>query len=181
MCFCFFLNRCRDIKVLRLKGIGATIDDTVLKTLMCCPDLQVLDISGGEVTSAGLFHLSLFCTKLTELYLSGCKRVTNEGITAIAQRNGSTLRLLDMQGCSMVGDEAATSLARHCKEALEVVSFQCCPRLTQAGFLVVCISCHGLRHLTLKHCQVAEEHVEMLPDDIKEKLTIRLVKSGERL
>ena len=91
------------------------------------------------------------------------------------------MRLLDMQGCSMVGDEAATSLARHCKEALEVVSLQCCPRLTQAGFLVVCISCHGLRHLTLKHCQVAEEHVEMLPDDIKEKLTIRLVKSGERL
>ena len=45
----------------------------------------------------------------------------------------------------------------------------------------MCISCHGLRHLTLKHCQVAEEHVEMLPDDIKEKLTIRLVKSGERL
>ena len=55
---CFFLNRCRDIKVLRLKGIGATIDDTVLKTLMCCPDLQVMDISGGEVTSAGLIHLS---------------------------------------------------------------------------------------------------------------------------
>ena len=60
--------------------------------------------------------------------------MTNEGITAIAQRNGNTLRLLDMQGCSMVGDEAAT-LARHCKEALEVVSFSAAHGSHRRAFL----------------------------------------------
>ena len=164
---------------LRLKGVAASTGDETLRALgSSCPNLTLLDASGLNVTNLGVHALGDGCPRLATVLFSGCQRLGDLGVGALARGCGERLRLLDLQGCSTTSDETALALASHCA-GLHTVSFQCCPLLTDRGFNALCAGC-ALAHVTLKHCQVSEDAVREA-QRARPKLTVRVIPSGRRL
>ena len=164
------------LRELRLKGVSASVGDPTLAALGAhCPNLAILDASGLTITDAGVRALADGCTQLSHIFLAGCKRVGNEGVSALAANCGERLRLLDLQGCSTVGDVAALRLAECCP-SLSTVSFQCCPGLTDTGFAALVEHC-PLMHVTLKHCKVSQDSV-LQAQRAHPSLQVRTIRSG---
>jgi len=164
---------------LRLKGVAASTGDETLRALGSnCPNLTLLDASGLDVTNLGVDAIGLGCPLLATVLFSGCKRLGDLGVSALARGCGERLRLLDLQGCSTTSDESALALASHCA-GLHTVSFQCCPLLTDRGFNALCAGC-ALAHVTLKHCQVSEDAVREA-QRARPQLTVRVIPSGRLL
>jgi hypothetical protein len=120
--------------------------------------LHTLDASHGAVTDAGVAALAHGCRELSELVLSGCARVSDTGVCAVAAQCGGHLRTLDLAGCGHPSDAAALALAAHCGQLAEV-AFET-RALTDMGFTTLCRGCPSLRHVSLKHCAVSSAAVE---------------------
>lgn len=93
---------------------GMTITDETLKALSSMhPELRGLDISGcNKVSDQGLFYLSTACGKLTELNLSKVSLVTSTGFRAICL--AATLLNVKLDDCSQVDDEFLSVLSAAC-------------------------------------------------------------------
>jgi hypothetical protein len=55
-----------------------------------------------------------FACPLSEVRLTGCFRVTDDGVATLCRRFGASLTLLDLSGCPSVGDASMESIAAHC-------------------------------------------------------------------
>jgi hypothetical protein len=60
-------------------------DAAVVKLAQGCPGLTVLDVSDSSIGDAGLTALATHCPKLTSLVLHGCRKVTTQGVRALAE------------------------------------------------------------------------------------------------
>ncbi|KAA0160842.1 hypothetical protein FNF31_04100 [Cafeteria roenbergensis] len=55
-----------------------------------------------------------FACPLSALTLTGCHRITDDGVAALARRFGASLQALHLSGCRAVGDASLSALAEHC-------------------------------------------------------------------
>lgn len=134
-----------------LKDTG--LDDGDLEPIEQLPDILTLDLSGTDVTDAGLARIAAGPKDLTSLILDNTD-VTDEGLAAIAglsnlttlsiagtgvtdaglallPQNHSRLKSLTLMDCEKITNEGLKSIAR--LEALEAVSLANCRQITDEG------------------------------------------------
>lgn len=129
--------------------------------------LQDLRISGCfKVTDEGLQALSHHCKRLRSLAIKDCFDVTSVGVVHIA-RECSRLQEISMDGCYEVEDEALVALSRHdVRTSLEVVSFGDCTRITGEGIRALALGCPNLRDIDLLHVMsVGEDPLQCLSEN----------------
>lgn len=145
------------------------VDDACLTSiaLTLSGQLQGLGISGcSKVTDEGLQALAHHCKGLRRLAINDCCDVTSSGIVHIA-RQCNLLQEISMDGCYEVDDDALTALSRHeVHSSLQVVSFGDCTRITGEGIRALATGCPNLRDIDLLHVMsVGEDPLECLSEN----------------
>ena len=112
--------------------------------------LRSLDLSWASITDAGAAALASGggVGPLATLVFKGCDKLVGEGLTAVTERYGGTLRVLDLFGCFKLQASALCAAARHCS-ALEVLCVAQCPAVDAT----VAAATAELRSLDVRGCR----------------------------
>lgn len=103
---------------LRLSYVSITDDAVGMLTQM--PSLEILDISGNDISDRGLQQVTRN-VNIRELYLSDCNDITDKGIQSL--RSFVNLTGLSVDGCQYVTQKSLKTLG------LQRVSYQRCPNV----------------------------------------------------
>lgn len=120
------LNRFPNIVSMDLQAVLGVDDTTVslIAKLSGARRLHTLNLSSTRITDVGLASLVAVCTSLTQLRVSHCQPVSNEGAASVA-RACPQLKWIDVSATA-VHDNGMTELATHCPQ-LVFADFSWCP------------------------------------------------------
>src|SRR5438128_976114 len=66
---------------------------SIINIAQMCPNLEYLKIGSRKITDASLNQIACSCPKLQHLYLIMCKKITDNGICAIAKSHPNIFTL----------------------------------------------------------------------------------------
>jgi len=114
--------------------------------------LQVLNLSGCEITDVSLTAVAKHCSALQHLDICGCRKVSDVGVEAVALHCAS-LQYLDVAGID--ADEVRTEgeCARHYYNARM-------RRITDVALDALARHCTGLRHLNMNGSFITDAGLE---------------------
>jgi hypothetical protein len=112
-----------------------------------CDQLQDSDLS---ILFRGL-------NALTELSLSGCKKISERGFLELA-KSLSRLIKLDLS-YSNISDTALVEIISRCKN-LTSLNVSSCSQLSEKGILAAVKTGLSLQRLDIAHCHIAEEAIQ---------------------
>jgi hypothetical protein len=95
------LTTMRSLREVQYHHRNAQVTDEAVAVLAQIPDLEVLEIGGGEVTEQGLVHLKNL-PRLRELAISG-SGITDHGLKILAENNPRLTRL-DLSGANITDE-----------------------------------------------------------------------------
>lgn len=72
------------------------------------------------ITDESLLYISTACSKLTELYISNCIKITDAGITALVEKVGKKLTTLHYSQCTKCSNVALDSIINNCPRLQEL-------------------------------------------------------------
>lgn len=113
-------------------------------------ELQALDISGcARMSDKGVTAMATRCHKLTSLKLSNVVSITEESVAKLSVKRIDTLELA---GCVEIGDSSVTKCLRLCVN-LTVLNFSGCMLLTSSAIDDICQHSPKLRVFKLSRCR----------------------------
>ena len=114
------------------------------------PRLALLDLAGQCMLSDRCMHVVARLSRLRFLRIAGCLRVTDRGLSAVAQGvAGASLRHLDVSSVVFLGDAALHAIQGGCPRLLSL-HLQGLPDVTIHAVSELLTHCQCLREL---HCQ----------------------------
>jgi hypothetical protein len=129
------LYQCPNITHLSLRGNVRVNDNLLLEIIEseCANTIKSLNISScRKITDYGIGMVCFHLPNLTEIYLRGIYRLTDESLQYIAKFCGARLRLIDLHGLCLITDIGIKHLATSCP-SLEYLDLQNCVKLTGQG------------------------------------------------
>lgn len=115
--------------------------------------LQYLNLNGCVgVTDAGLKCLAQRCSTLETLALYYNAHITDDGVVPVIERNRATLKTLNFSGCRRIGDGTIKALARHCGPRLVDLDLTRTSSVSNVGLAFICGTMRGLTRLILYAC-----------------------------
>lgn len=150
---------------------------------LLCPEVTTLDLSGlSDITDDGLLAFLCGSRKLTSVKVSGCGKVTDRAVCAIAHQCGQSLRTLVLDGCKNVSDKGLKAISSHCifledldvsectigyeglrvlvdatGQTLSSLNLSGCVGITDKILPLIHKNCDGLLDLNLKNCSGLSE------------------------
>lgn len=118
---------CKSLEVLDLCGCRS-VADVCLQPISHLSNLTVLNLSGADVTDAGLSAFNQGSPPITRLSLRGCKRVTDRGVCHLLHGEGSfgrSLKELDLGYMPGISDKAIRAVVKAGVEITELCIRNC--------------------------------------------------------
>ncbi|XP_071380881.1 protein AMN1 homolog [Centroberyx affinis] len=140
----------KDKLVVKMTRRRKVTDENISQLLH--PGTQKLNLECCQVSDVALQQIC--CPHLKTIILAGCRRITSEGVIALASSCPS-LKVVDLKDCEGVTDEAVRALAHTCR-GLEVLSLQGCSTIGDAALLALAENCRLLHALCLSGTQVTD-------------------------
>jgi len=108
-------KECRVINHLSLAGCGACVTDEMIDSItFSLHKLKILDLSDCVNLSERIIKFLPRCPELSYLNLSGCKKISNQGILSFGEGNFIPgLQELHLNSCPKIDDNALTWIL-HC-------------------------------------------------------------------
>ena len=104
-------------------------DHHVMDVLTNHVNADLVEIIGlsqcGGITNDTLIQISNMCPQLEELYVRNCKKITDDGITAIAKKCGQQLKRLHYSLCKKCTDSALESVVNNCNQLEQLWAANC--------------------------------------------------------
>ena len=148
----------KNLKTLDLSECPFITDAGVKAIVEHCQNLEVLNLNGcRNVTSKGLEGFG--SRNLQVLDLSGCD-ISDELLLSIAPRSPN-LQSLNLHGCKNVADKGAEALAASCTN-LQSLNLHWCKNVTDKGVQAIAASCTDLQDLDLSHCSFSKPGLDAL-------------------
>jgi hypothetical protein len=145
---------------------GST-DEAVTSLARQSPNLKRLDLgvmATEGVSDVGLRELAEHCRLLEHLDLRGCKRVTLDGVVALVQACGPTLKTLVLHSCN-IGNNELRSIGEHCS-GLEALDIHRCTGVSNEGIRLLVTgpanTGRTLRHLDMSNLSIGDEALQHL-------------------
>lgn len=111
-----------------------------------CPDLTELDLSGCFNIENDGFRTIAKCSKLTALDLSKCRKITDGALKLLPK----TINKLSLSGCEEITDDGLLYIAEHFPD-LTVLDLSN-TKVTDDGIQAIAKHCKKLTHLDLQRC-----------------------------
>jgi len=166
----------RNLEKLYLSGVNRVLDDAFMALVLSLPKLSVIDVSDCyQLTSRGVQFLEKQTT-LSELYLTNCKNVTDDGLQAILRgcidltvvdvsylkdiTNATLklmaaklrhLRVLKVAYCTLISDSGVKALTK-LGSSLEELDLTGLIEVTDESIVAIARSCPQLKTLILRGC-----------------------------
>ncbi|XP_050204099.1 F-box protein At-B [Mercurialis annua] len=121
------LHNCRTLELLDLCGCKS-IADSCMGSILHLQKLTYLNLSGADITDAGLSILSQGSFRIWYLSLRGCKRITDKGISSLLHADGTivqTLAALDAGCMPGLSDNGIITIVTAGKEITELCIRNC--------------------------------------------------------
>ncbi|WCJ40423.1 RNI-like superfamily protein [Euphorbia peplus] len=140
------------IKNLKLVGNNSMSDECLEKIGLCCPNLELLDVSYcPTITEEGIIAVLRNCNGVTHLEMNRCMGIKNFEISFELPK----LETLHVQGPG-VDDETLVVIAKRCQRLLHL-NLEGCLNVTAKGVNEVVQNCTRLREINLKWCDNVKE------------------------
>ena len=147
-----------ELRELRLGGYSRTqsVNDEMLQPLSICKSLNILDISGCiRVTEQGLSPILVNLDRLTHLNLWNCLSLQSSSLSSVTTARFSLdLLELSLRGCHGINDDVFTHIA--CLKRLERLDMRSCEHITGRGLVLLSngrgAHCQNLHSLNMKGC-----------------------------
>jgi Leucine Rich repeat len=147
------LQKCPNMKVLGLSRCAAVSPEMLLRVPALCSLLKTVNLSHSpSVNDAVVAAVAKGCRRLSSLFLQYCVFVTDAGAQALAvEANAATLTALDLSGCARISDAGVSPIAELCT-GLTYLNLKGVNRVTEAGVTAVTHALWGLQYLSLEDC-----------------------------
>ncbi|XP_010242708.1 PREDICTED: F-box/LRR-repeat protein 12 [Nelumbo nucifera] len=106
---------------------------------------------GPNIESFHLYKLLTRFQQLSSLSLSGCTELSDSGLTLL-QRYGSNLQSLYLDCCFRITDGGLSAVANGCPSLTSVSLYRC--NITDAGLESLAKFCSSLKDMNLSHCSL---------------------------
>ncbi|OAY24233.1 F-box/LRR-repeat protein 3 isoform X1 [Manihot esculenta] len=137
-------SKLKDLDLYRSTGIT---DVGITAVAVGCPALEIINLAyNDKATDASLRSLST-CLNLRALEIRGCRRVSSEGLSAIAT-GCRKLMVLDLKKCFNINDNAMLPLAQFSKNLKQINLSYC--SVTDVGLLAL-TGFNCLQNMTILH------------------------------
>lgn len=124
-----------------------------------CTKLQNLYLRRcGRITDVGVEYITKFCINLRELSLSDCHQITDFAMRHLSNLN---LRYLSIAKCRNVSDVGVKFIVKHCKK-LRYLNVRGCEAVSDDGVEYLSNHCRRMKSLDIGKCDVTDEGLEVL-------------------
>ncbi|KAI4374216.1 hypothetical protein MLD38_012232 [Melastoma candidum] len=151
---------------------GIPVTPTLADGLKKLSMLQTLKLDGCMVTISGLKALGDCCASLTEISLSKCAGVTDEGLSFLVTKHGQ-LKKFDLTCCRKITEVSIAHITRSCT-ALTSLRMESCTLVPKEAFMLIGQRCAYLEELDLTENEIDDEGLEY----ISRCTRIRVLKLG---
>ncbi|KAK2647464.1 hypothetical protein Ddye_014953 [Dipteronia dyeriana] len=122
--------------------------------------LQSIKLDGCVVTCAGLKAIGNLCVSLTELSLSKCLGVTDEGLSSVVTKHRE-LRRLDITCCREITDVSIAHITNSCTN-LTSLRMESCTLVPREAFVLIGQRCPILEELDLTDNEIDDEGLKSI-------------------
>lgn len=117
--------------------------------------LQSIKLDGCKVTSSGLKAIGNWCVSLSELSLSKCLGVTDEGIFSLVTKH-KDLKKLDITCCRKITHASVAHITSFCT-SLVSLKMESCSLIPAEAFVLIGQQCHFLEELDVTDNEIDDE------------------------
>ena len=117
--------------------------------------LQSVKLDGCPVTSAGLKAIGNWCISLSELSLSKCLGVTDEGLSSLVTKH-KDLKKLDITCCRKITDVSIAYITSSCTN-LTSLRMESCTLVPSEAFVFIGQQCQFLEELDLTDNEIDDK------------------------
>ncbi|KAI3441434.1 uncharacterized protein J3R85_002345 [Psidium guajava] len=122
--------------------------------------LESMKLDGCLATTSGLKAIGNCCLSLTELSLSKCSGVTDDGLSFFVTKH-KQLRKLDITCCREITDVSIAHITSSCP-ALTSLRMESCTLVPKEAFVLIGQRCHALEELDLTDNEVDNEGLKYI-------------------
>lgn len=130
-------------------------------SLQTLSTLQSIKLDGCQVTCSGLKAIGNWCVSLTEISLSKCIGVMDEGLSSLVTKHRE-LKKLDITCCRKITHFSIAHITNSCT-SLTSLRMESCVLVSKEAFVLIGQRCHFLEELDLTDNEVDDEGLLFCP------------------
>jgi len=134
---------------------GSPVTLALADSLQTLSTLQSIKLDGCQVTCSGLKAIGNWCVSLTEISLSKCMGVTDEGLSSLVTKHRE-LKKLDITCCRKITHFSIAHITNSCT-SLTSLRMESCVLVSKEAFVLIGQRCHFLEELDLTDNEVDDE------------------------
>ncbi|KAJ3437319.1 f-box and leucine-rich repeat protein [Anaeramoeba flamelloides] len=151
------------LEMLSISGCKNITNEGMIDLVRSSKKLKTLFLDHcDQLTDIFAIELSKNCI-IEGLDISYCSEITDNSIIKFAEKWGTNLRSLNISGCNKVTNVSIEALATNCK-SLEVLDLPQSPTITDPTVTLLELSLHNLVRLQLRGLDITQEVVQILPE-----------------
>lgn len=137
-------------------------------------NIKRIVLLSDDITDTGIIELAKNCTKLTEIYLSGCKNIGDKSIENITEYC-LDIRILELNNCLNISDISLFHVASKLI-FLEKLHLQY-TNISDIGLNMIFIRCKFLNEIFLEGCDISEKVLDDIHDLAHNLKTVNISKN----
>ncbi|KAL9398900.1 hypothetical protein Peur_007861 [Populus x canadensis] len=141
-------------------GYGSPVTLALANSLRSLSMLQSVKLDGCPVTSAGLKAIGNWCISLSELSLSKCLGVTDEGLSSLVTKH-KDLKKLDITCCRKITDVSIAYITSSCTN-LTSLRMESCTLVPSEAFVFIGQQCQFLEELDLTDNEIDDKGLKSI-------------------
>lgn len=143
------------VRNLNLNGCQQIDNDAIIDVCKLCPNLEELQLYWNmRITDIAVKAIAS-CEKIRRLNLSGCQKISDEGVSSLENLR---LEMLDLTRCPLVSHRALRRGLRSSHESLETLTLYASPQIVMVPF----DRFKGLKKVDLCGSMIADEELVKL-------------------
>ncbi|KAL2500266.1 F-box/LRR-repeat protein 3 [Forsythia ovata] len=139
---------------------GSRVDLALADSLQKLSLLQSIKLDGCQVTCSGLKAIGNWCASLTELSLSKCSGVTDEGLSSLVTKRVD-LKKVDVTCCRTITCASVAHITNSCT-SLTSLRMESCTTVSAEAFVLIGQRCQFLEELDLTENNIDDEGLKSI-------------------
>ena len=154
------------------------ISDLALENISkSCPEISIINLSScKKITDEGIYFLSQYCYKISEIYLSNCK-ISDISLRLLSQ-NCFQISVLDLKSCDLITSDGLISISNHCSQIKKIILSKC-SNINDLGIISISQNCPLIHTILLANCNLTDDSIVTLAENCSRISNINISKINQ--